>query len=64
MEEGRINREQETLSVRLKDFWDVTPHNVAKLLSPEFAHSVAHEIDGLIFQPVPDVSRRHFFINR
>ena len=33
----------------------MTKHNVEKLLSDEFAKGVSHEIDGLIFQPVPDV---------
>lgn len=37
------------------DFWDATGHNVKKLFSPEFAAEVSHEIDGLIFQPIPDV---------
>lgn len=38
-----------------EDFWDATAANVSKLLSEEFARGVKHEIDGLIFQPVPDV---------
>jgi mRNA-capping enzyme len=56
MADGRIDRTNETLGVRIKDFWPVSVPNVEKLLGAEFARVVSHEIDGLIFQPVPDVS--------
>ncbi|GMR59708.1 hypothetical protein PMAYCL1PPCAC_29903, partial [Pristionchus mayeri] len=50
--EGRLNRAQELCSVRVKDFWRI--ENTAKVLSDEFTRNVAHEIDGLIFQPVDE----------
>lgn len=49
MQEGRIRKEQEPFSVRLKHFWDVTL--AANLLSEKFAKNLSHEPDGLIFQP-------------
>ncbi|KAL2720626.1 mRNA-capping enzyme [Vespula squamosa] len=49
LKEGRIRREQEPFSVRLKHFWDVT--QAANLLSEKFAKNLSHEPDGLIFQP-------------
>ncbi|KAK2585956.1 hypothetical protein KPH14_010534 [Odynerus spinipes] len=52
MMEGRIRREQEPFSVRLKHFWDVT--QAANLLSEKFAKNLSHEPDGLIFQPAKE----------
>ncbi|XP_014209995.1 mRNA-capping enzyme [Copidosoma floridanum] len=52
MQEGRIIREKEPFSVRLKEFWPVI--NAAKLLSNEFAKKLTHEPDGLIFQPAKE----------
>ncbi|XP_070533802.1 mRNA-capping enzyme-like isoform X2 [Ptychodera flava] len=52
IKQGRIDRAREPFSVRAKPFWDVT--TVRKLLDGKFAQECGHEIDGLIFQPVPD----------
>lgn len=49
---GKLNRNVEPFSVRLKDFWDVT--QAAALLGPKFAKQLTHEPDGLIFQPKLD----------
>ncbi|XP_046834678.1 mRNA-capping enzyme [Vespa velutina] len=49
LKEGRIRKEQEPFSIRLKHFWDVT--QAANLLSEKFAKNLSHEPDGLIFQP-------------
>ena len=34
-----------------------------QILDGEFASQVSHEVDGLIFQPVPDVRVSHFLLN-
>lgn len=47
--EGRIRKEREPFSIRLKHFWDVV--QAANLLSDKFAKNLSHEPDGLIFQP-------------
>lgn len=47
--EGRVRREDEPFSVKLKEFWDVT--QAVNLLSEKFAKQLTHEPDGLIFQP-------------
>jgi len=47
--QGIIDKTREPFSVRKKDFWDVT--DAHKLLSDKFAENLAHEPDGLIFQP-------------
>lgn len=52
MAEGRINRNSEPFSIRLKQFWDVT--QAGSLLSEKFAKTLSHEPDGLIFQPSKD----------
>ncbi|KAK7091176.1 mRNA-capping enzyme-like [Littorina saxatilis] len=52
MQQGLLDRSTQAFSVRLKPFWDVTTSQ--KLLDGEFASQVSHEVDGLIFQPVPD----------
>uniref|UniRef100_A0A914VM93 mRNA-capping enzyme n=1 Tax=Plectus sambesii TaxID=2011161 RepID=A0A914VM93_9BILA len=52
MERGEIIRSQETMSVRVKEFWDMS--QLEKLFSDKFQKSLPHEIDGLIFQPVED----------
>ncbi|CAJ0956615.1 unnamed protein product, partial [Mesorhabditis belari] len=46
---GFIRREQEVMSVRIKEFWDICA--VPKLFDEKFVKNVGHEIDGLIFQP-------------
>ena len=53
IKKGLINKAKEPFSIRRKDFWDVNPHSVEKLLSPEFNSQLSHEPDGLIFQPIP-----------
>ncbi|KAI1305291.1 mRNA-capping enzyme [Halotydeus destructor] len=50
--EGRIDRSKEPFSVRRKDFWDLSATHT--LFEDKFTKQVGHEIDGLIFQPVPD----------
>ncbi|CAL4067552.1 unnamed protein product, partial [Meganyctiphanes norvegica] len=50
---GLLNKTKEPFSIRRKDFWDVNPHSVEKLMSPEFNSQLSHEPDGLIFQPIP-----------
>lgn len=52
IEEGRINRMKEPFSVRKKEFWDVS--TARQILGEKFAKVMSHEVDGLIFQPVPD----------
>jgi len=47
--DGVINKAKEPFSIRKKDFWDVA--DAYKLLRPEFTSKLAHEPDGLIFQP-------------
>lgn len=49
LKEGRLRREREPFSVRLKQFWDLT--QAPSLLSDKFAKQLGHEPDGLIFQP-------------
>ncbi|XP_054710124.1 LOW QUALITY PROTEIN: mRNA-capping enzyme-like [Uloborus diversus] len=52
MSEGRINRLKEPFSIRSKDFWDIT--SARQILGEKFRKEMSHEVDGLIFQPVPD----------
>ena len=52
VKDGRIDKTREPFSVRRKDFWDISA--TYKLFEPKFTKVVGHEIDGLIFQPVPD----------
>lgn len=52
MTDGRINRSKEPFSVRAKDFWDITQAKL--LLGDKFRKELSHDVDGLIFQPVPD----------
>ncbi|WKY11709.1 hypothetical protein Q1695_003352 [Nippostrongylus brasiliensis] len=47
---GRIRKEKEPMSVRVKDFWEMEA--LPKLFEPKFTKNVGHEIDGLILQPV------------
>uniref|UniRef100_A0A915PZ12 mRNA-capping enzyme n=1 Tax=Setaria digitata TaxID=48799 RepID=A0A915PZ12_9BILA len=47
---GRIKRENEPISIRNKEFWELEA--VRKLFDEKFTRNVGHEIDGLIFQPV------------
>lgn len=46
---GLLDRTREPFSIRAKQFWEVT--TAAALLGEKFAKSLAHEPDGLIFQP-------------
>lgn len=50
--EGRIDRSSEPFSVRIKFFWDIIATHT--FFEEKFTKNVGHEIDGLIFQPVPD----------
>ncbi|GFY58209.1 mRNA-capping enzyme [Trichonephila inaurata madagascariensis] len=52
MMNGKIDRMKEPFSVRAKDFWDVT--SAKQILGEKFRREMSHEVDGLIFQPVPD----------
>lgn len=52
MKEGKLRKEAEPFSVRIKYFWDVT--QAANLLSDKFAKQLGHEPDGLIFQPAKE----------
>jgi len=47
--QGVIDKTKEPFSVRKKEFWDVS--DAHKLLSDKFTENLAHEPDGLIFQP-------------
>jgi len=50
--QGLIDKNKEPFSVRKKEFWDVS--DAYKLISDEFKAQLAHEPDGLIFQPSKD----------
>ena len=50
--EGVIDRNLEPFGVRKKDFWEV--RDTYKIFGENFTKNLSHEIDGLIFQPVPD----------
>lgn len=52
MKDGRIRREEEPFSVRAKPFYEIT--KTCDLLGEKFAKQLAHEPDGLIFQPSED----------
>uniref|UniRef100_A0A0N5BNW6 mRNA-capping enzyme n=1 Tax=Strongyloides papillosus TaxID=174720 RepID=A0A0N5BNW6_STREA len=52
MFEGKIVRENEEISVRWKQFYELAA--VPKLFEPKFYSTLGHDIDGLIFQPVKD----------
>jgi len=47
--QGIIDKTKEPFSIRKKEFWDVS--EAQKLMGPEFTSKLAHEPDGLIFQP-------------
>lgn len=49
MQKGIIKKDREPFSVRLKQFWELTM--AMRLLGEKFASDLAHEPDGLIFQP-------------
>uniref|UniRef100_A0A2P2HXK1 mRNA guanylyltransferase n=2 Tax=Hirondellea gigas TaxID=1518452 RepID=A0A2P2HXK1_9CRUS len=48
---GLIDKRKEPFSVRRKDFWEATAKNTSRLLGEDFCRQLAHEPDGLIFQP-------------
>lgn len=52
MKEGRIIKEVEPFSVRAKSFFDISQSEY--LLSDRFSSKLAHEPDGLVFQPSID----------
>jgi len=47
--QGVINKTKEPFSIRKKEFWDVS--DAYKLMDDKFLKNLAHEPDGLIFQP-------------
>ena len=49
---GLIKKNKEPFSIRKKEFWDVS--ETKKLISNDFKAQLAHESDGLIFQPSKD----------
>ena len=53
--QGVIDKGKEPFSIRKKEFWDVS--EASKLLSDKFRQNLAHEPDGLIFQPACDPYR-------
>jgi len=52
IQQGAIDKTKEPFSIRKKEFWDVT--DAHKLISDDFTSKLAHEPDGLIFQPAKD----------
>nr|KAG5691358.1 hypothetical protein BaRGS_033407 [Batillaria attramentaria] len=52
MQQGLLDRARQPFSVRAKPFWELTVSQ--KLLEGHFAQNLCHEVDGLVFQPVPD----------
>jgi len=52
IQQGVIDKAREPFSIRNKQFWDVK--DAHKLLSDDFTSKLAHEPDGLIFQPSKD----------
>lgn len=54
MKEGRIIREREPIGIRRKDFWDV--QTTSALLGEKFTKKLGHEPDGLVFQPIEEVT--------
>ncbi|XP_053382775.1 mRNA-capping enzyme-like [Mercenaria mercenaria] len=52
IQQGLLDKTKEPFSVRVKPFWDIV--TARKILDGDFASQVSHEVDGLIFQPVPD----------
>lgn len=51
-QEGIIDRSREPFGIRKKQFWEL--RDTYKLFGDSFKRNLSHEIDGLIFQPVPD----------
>ncbi|CAG9121503.1 unnamed protein product [Plutella xylostella] len=49
MKIGKIKKEDEPFSIRLKQFWELPM--ARQLLGEKFAKTLSHEPDGLIFQP-------------
>ena len=47
-----IDRSREPFGIRKKDFWEL--RDTYKIFGDNFKKHLSHEIDGLIFQPVPD----------
>ncbi|XP_055526342.1 mRNA-capping enzyme [Wyeomyia smithii] len=52
MKRGLIDQIRQPFSIRNKAFWDVT--QARALLAPKFSKTLAHEPDGLIFQPAKE----------
>ena len=58
--DGRIDRSQELFGIRKKDFWEI--EYTHKIFSPKFQQGMAHEVDGLIFQPVKEAYKGKIWI--
>jgi len=52
MSKNLIDKSLDPFSIRNKDFWDLS--TVPKLVGSKFRAQIAHEVDGLIFQPELD----------
>lgn len=55
----KFYKHSENVNKLVRDcFWELDSpvHFFHQLLEGEFAKNLSHEVDGLIFQPVPDVS--------
>jgi len=52
MQQGTLDKTREPFSVRIKQFFDLTM--TKKILEGNFAKSLSHEVDGLVFQPAKD----------
>jgi mRNA-capping enzyme len=50
----KIVREREPIGIRIKEFFHL--QQTDNLLSEKFKQQLGHEPDGLIFQPINDVS--------
>lgn len=50
--QGRLDKDKEPFRMRAKPFWDVAV--CRKILDGHFSKEVSHEVDGLVFQPIPD----------
>lgn len=54
IEKGIIDRTREPFGIRFKTFWYL--EDTEKILTGKFAQELIHEPDGVIFQPMRDVS--------
>jgi len=49
MKEGKLKREEEPFSVRMKHSWDVIVSR--RLLEDKFRNNLPHQLNGLVFVP-------------